>query len=173
MDNICFKFNKEKAIEVILYLANKKAGTIDAITLNKMLFYADEYHLNKYGRPIFGGYYVAMHYGPVPSQIRDLINNKENKKAFSKNEYFIVANREANLEYLSKSDIEALDKSFEICKDISPMNLSDKSHLHKAWKNAWDKHTFYCKSPKIDYSDMIENQDIITSLQSISKIMVF
>ena len=58
MCQIEFNTNVNKAIEVILWLANKING-ISRHKLLKLLFYADEYHLNKYGRPIIGDKYNA------------------------------------------------------------------------------------------------------------------
>ena len=67
-----FRFNKDKANAVILYLAQKDYG-ISKMRLLKYVFFADLYHINKYGRPILGDKYVAMDNGPVLSKLYDML----------------------------------------------------------------------------------------------------
>ncbi|MDM8562335.1 DUF4065 domain-containing protein, partial [Candidatus Marithioploca araucensis] len=57
-----FQFNAKKALEVILWLATKEHNS-GYHALLKTLFFAEEYHLNHYGRPIVGDVYLAMEYG--------------------------------------------------------------------------------------------------------------
>ena len=67
-----FEFNAEKAIEVILYIAEHiKEPTFH--TVSKVLYFADKEHLEKYGRFICGDSYIAMRRGPVPSGVYDLL----------------------------------------------------------------------------------------------------
>lgn len=48
-----FQFNRQKAIEAILYFANaRKQQKLTVLHLLKFLYYADMYHLNKYDRPV-------------------------------------------------------------------------------------------------------------------------
>ena len=42
------------------------------------------------------------------------------------------------MDELSKAEIASLDKSIVEHKDMSPWDLSEKSH-DEAWHNAWDK----------------------------------
>jgi len=50
---IKFKLNKRKAVEAVLwFIKEKKISNMYAIW--KMLFAAEKYHLNTYGRPITG-----------------------------------------------------------------------------------------------------------------------
>lgn len=163
-----FQFNKQKAIEAILYLANKRPS-IDKMSLYKFLFFADIEHLNKYGRPIFGGYYVAMPLGPVPSQIKDLLE-KENNSEFEIIEYMITATRTANTEYLSNSDMEVLDQIYGKFGNYSATQLSNLSHEHSAWINA-RKSNKLKNNNRLDYKDMIDacNSELIEDLEENSK----
>ncbi len=70
--SIRFRFNAKKAVEVILWFAERRPG-ISFHTLLKLLFYADKRHLNRYGRPITGDDYIAMQYGPVASTTYDML----------------------------------------------------------------------------------------------------
>lgn len=40
----------------------------------QILFAADKYHLNKYGRPVIGDYYVKREYGIVPANVENMID---------------------------------------------------------------------------------------------------
>ena len=166
-----FQFNKQKAIEAILYLANKKPS-IDKMSLYKFLFFADYEHLNKYERPIFGGYYVAMPYGPVPSQVKNLLE-KEKHAEFDIDDYMITATRQANLEYLSKSDVEVLDLVYGRLGNYSARQLSNLSHEHIAWKNA-RKANIWRNNNRLDYKDMIDplNEYLIEDLEENSRYIV-
>ncbi len=163
-----FNFNKQKAIEAILYLANKRPS-IDKMSLYKFLFFADVEHLNRYGRPIYGGHYVAMPFGPVPSQVKDILE-KENLPEFDIVDYMITANRQPNTEFLSQSDMEVLDQIYGKLGNFSASALSKLSHEHPAWLNAKNKNTNR-KNNKLDYKDMINphNTDLIEDLEENSR----
>lgn len=151
---ITFKFNENKAIELVLYLANKKSK-IDKLTLLKFIFFADIYHLNKYDRPILGGKYVAMPNGPVASELFDII--KKGNSAFALNKNTILPNREGCEDYFSKSDLEALDYAFNQYSQYSGPELSDLSHEHKAWINAREREPF-SNNPIIHYKDFFDDE---------------
>lgn len=167
-----FQFNKEKAIEAILYLANKRPS-IDKMSLYKFLFFADIEHLNKYGRPIIGDYYVAMPLGPVPSQVKDLLE-KEKHSEFDIDEYMITATRKSNNDYLSQSDMEVLDTIYDKLKNFSARQLSELSHKHPAWINARNCNKFR-NNNRLDYRDMIRdnNKDLIEDLEENSRYILF
>ena len=77
---ICFKVNQEKTLEAVVYVASKVPG-IDIYHTVKTMFYADKKHLNMYARPVLGDLYIKMDNGPVPSLVRDIINNNNTKTA--------------------------------------------------------------------------------------------
>ena len=65
-------FDRDKALEAILYIANSLHNpTFHSIS--KMLYLSDKLHLQDYGRLICGDSYVAMEYGPVPSAIYNMM----------------------------------------------------------------------------------------------------
>lgn len=170
MSKIIFKFNKAKAIEIVLYLSQKNSCKIDKITLFKILFFADEYHLNKYGRPIFGGHYVALPKGPVPSEIDDLISS--DKTNFKITDYWIEPKRDSDINLLSKSDIEAIEYSFNNYSKYSPFELSEISHKHIAWINARKNKSFFKNNPDILYEDIINDKELAEELKYCSQVMV-
>lgn len=167
--SIEFTFNRQKAIEAILYLA-KKRNSIDKMSLFKFLFFADIEHLNVFGRPIFGGYYVAMPLGPVPSQLCDLLAH-ENCEDFDIVGYWITANREPNLDWLSQTDIDMLDLVYGKLGNKTPRELSNLSHEHIGWINA-NKLNTGRKNNRIDFKDLIRNKEHIEELEETSKYIV-
>ncbi len=63
---IDFPFNREKSICSMLYICNMLGGEWDKYSLLKILYFAEQKHLVKYGRPITGDNIIAMDFGPVP-----------------------------------------------------------------------------------------------------------
>ena len=62
---------------MILYVASKlQETTFHRIV--KLLYFADKLHLERYGRFITGDRYIAMEYGPVPSNVYDMLKAARN-----------------------------------------------------------------------------------------------
>src|ERR1700733_11781409 len=69
-----FKFDFDKFLAVLEYLASKGVPELSKYKICKLMFLADKYHLVRYGRPIIGDRYCALPYGPVPSMSLNYIN---------------------------------------------------------------------------------------------------
>lgn len=141
-----FRLNKDKAVNSLLYVVSKLAKA-DKHKTFKILYFADQLHLTQYGRPIMGDSYVKMEYGPVPSFVKNVVDEQieglEEVVAVY-NRMFIKPIQEADLDQLSASDIECLDECIKDCATESFGALTDKSHDF-AYNNAvWT----------IDYLDM-------------------
>ena len=140
-------FKQDVAIQAILYILKRMGGTCDIHKCHKILYFADNEHLSKYGRSITGDAYVRMDFGPVPTCIYDLF------KAVRGNSYFashvddvrencfhfvnnkdIVAVASPDMSYLSESDVEMLDKYIDQLKDKGFDEVSDASHGY-AWSH--------------------------------------
>lgn len=140
-------FKRESAINALLYLANKlteMGQECEMMKLFKLLYFADQEHLNKYGRTITGDKYIAMEKGPVPSETYHIVQaNRKDDYAISRyaacddfevEEWFrIRPSKEANTDYLSESDIEVLDNVLLKYGKKSSHELSQLSHNY-AWK---------------------------------------
>ncbi|RKZ52352.1 MAG: hypothetical protein DRR16_12390 [Candidatus Parabeggiatoa sp. nov. 3] len=115
LNELNFSLTQKKALEVILWLATKKPN-IGYHALLKTLFFAEEYHLNHYGRPIVGDVYLAMAYGPVASTTYDILKQEalaiellDDDLPFDNVDKKITPLRKPDLRQLSPSDIEALE----------------------------------------------------------------
>ncbi|OQY50618.1 MAG: hypothetical protein DRR08_16485 [Candidatus Parabeggiatoa sp. nov. 2] len=175
-NRIEFQFNAQKALEVILWLATKKPN-IGYHALLKTLFFAEEYHLNHYGRTIVGDVYLAMDYGPVASTTYDLLKQEalavellDEDLPFENVHKKITPLRKPDLRKLSPSDIEALEYAVSQYGHYDFKRLTDITHQHPAWKKAreHDEH-----NPRMDYKDFLKESDdeIIQDLIDNSKLM--
>lgn len=149
-----FKFDKEKCTSVLSYII-QNLETADFLRVFKVLYFAEQKHLVRFGRPIVGDNYIAMKHGPVPSNIYNELGKIENgigkmidnlmKNNVSFSDYFEVKNNnegksifsKINLDFdaISLSELTCLDESLEENKKLSFNQLSNKSHDY-AWKKA-------------------------------------
>lgn len=134
---IAFDFDQSKAIETILYLA-RRISRSDRYKICKMLYLADKTSLEKYGRFIFGESYSAMEQGATPSKSYDLLKEvtEEYGGDLRVDGNAVVALRDANLDYLSESDIECLDQTIAVY-DRKPQKMYRDAH-DDAWEKAWE-----------------------------------
>lgn len=141
-----FKFNADKASQACLYILERTGGKLDFHKLFKILFFADSNHLAKYGRPISGDVYIAMHNGPVPANLYDLLKALRPGSYVSPNtnigeyfdvhsKHFVTARLNCNTELLSETDMEELNQSIAENIYLDFNYLTQKSHS-TAWKSA-------------------------------------
>lgn len=148
------KYDVEKLKAVTLYIL-KKCGATDYIHLFKILYFAEKEHYADYGKRITMDTFIAMEHGPVPSFLYDalkLVTKQEKANSTSllwvianaitpgsaELNYYFAAAEEPDMDELSKAEIASLDKSIAEHKDMSPWDLSEKSH-DEAWHDAWDR----------------------------------
>lgn len=137
-------FNYDKALNAMLYVANRVEKR-DIHKIFKILYFADMSHLLHYGRAITGDRYIAMQYGPVPSSIYDMVKIvrgvswyvDDNLKAFfSIDGDKMTPLRDADMSYLSATDVLELDASIEKYAALDFGAMTRVSH-GMAWDNAW------------------------------------
>jgi len=136
---IIFDFQREKAIESILYIA-KRAADPTFHSINKLLYFADKTSLERYGRFICGDDYYAMRWGPVPSNTYNLMKEAADDKDFPFNVEgnTIIPSRDAETDLLSESDIECLNASLRLYGDAPFWRRQEVSH-DEAYKEAWGR----------------------------------
>jgi len=140
--------NVSRTKALILYVLNH-FHTVDIHKVFKILYFADRYHLVNYGRSITKDTYHAMDFGGVPSEIYDVFKIvRGDRKAYSElvgfeGSFKFISKMEVtpiekpDLDELSASEIESLDKSIKENKDLNFSQLKEKSH-DKAWKEAYN-----------------------------------
>lgn len=140
-------FDKQKLIEMLLYILGKTGG-LDHYHAFKILYFAEMKHLAKWGSGFVPDMFCALPYGPVPSALYDAVKELNNPfLSLSKSlaeavqlagedaPNVLLAKRNADLLFLSKSELEALDQSIEENKSLTFGQLKMKSH-DSAWAEA-------------------------------------
>ena len=128
------EYNLQKVKEIMLYILNK-VGDIDYYKLMKMIFCADRNNLLVWAEPITNLKYTAKEHGPVPQVIyKEITRSKSHNDGIYGgimsfvDEYNIHAEREADLNYLSKTDIESIDKAILSLKDKDWEKIEEELH---------------------------------------------
>lgn len=118
-------YQYEKVTQALNYLIRKSPNnSLDKVHLIKMTWAADRYHLRKYGRLVTEDNYFAMSKGPVASLALDIINESTDyllpeeylpytTSYLKRQEHSVQSKRETEREYLSDSDVEALDFAWD------------------------------------------------------------
>ena len=139
---------------VVLYIVDK-CGETDCFHIFKILYFADREHYAVYGRRIVNDTFHAMKNGPVPSALYNAIKDVTGKEplpvysklktissalreADSMYDHYICAVEKPDMDELSASDIEMLDKSIAANLPRTFGELSGKSH-DEAWMAAFRK----------------------------------
>jgi uncharacterized phage-associated protein len=138
-----FRFDPQIMCEVILYIAEQlRQPSFQQIA--SILYLADKLHLTRYGRFITGDRYIAMEYGPVPSNIYDMLKAArsingpiadELTPGFSvQDERIVIPHRAADLDWISDSERECLDETIAQYGALSFRQLTEVSH-DTAWQS--------------------------------------
>ena len=145
-------FDKQKLTEIVLYILNKTNG-LDYYHVFKVIYFANIVHLAKYGFRMTTDEFCALPDGPVPSILYNCIKDDaahcdtELKsmiaecvdKGTDDAYYMLTAKRPADMDYLSKAEVEEIDKSIKENARLPYGDLKAKSHgaeWHKAFYNA-------------------------------------
>jgi hypothetical protein len=137
MAGIGLGFSQEKAIEAILFVANRiPHPTFHSIS--KVFYFADKLSLERYGRFISGDSYFAMEHGPVPSETYGIMQVAPANGffGFRVEGYNVFPLRDADMDCLSESDIECLDHSVRE-HGPKPFRVLKKESHDQAYKRAW------------------------------------
>jgi uncharacterized phage-associated protein len=145
---IHLRFDLKKATQSINFLAIKSHGEIDKIKVVKLIYFADRFHLRKYGRPITNDEYWAMGWGPVNSNVLDIadmsrfLGEMEREYACqyieSSGLNIIKSIREVDTKVFSQTDIEALSWAWGTFGHHDGFALADLSHHYPEWEKFKD-----------------------------------
>lgn len=161
-----FEINYAKTIEAILYVLSK-GSAVNMYNVLKIMFEADKTHLNLHGRPVTGDSYVKMEHGTVPSNIFDMFKGDPTALAeleieefpFEKiGQYTLKAKRGPNLDYLSESDVEAINAGIDKYFGRKFGEVKDINHSEKCWIESE-------MNQRIEFELIIENEDVLKSLK--------
>lgn len=160
---LTFNFDVDKFVNAAAYLV-ERCPEVTKMKLFKLLYYADKEHLLTYGRPIIGDRYIKMEWGPVPSRGYNIVKH-DDRASSEESELFdgyigvqgkdLFVKTTPNLDYLSESDIEALDATIQRYGRLTACQLSNLSHREAAWSKAepsadLDYRLFFANRPDAD-----------------------
>jgi uncharacterized phage-associated protein len=138
---------REIIINTLLYIVQQLGGVVDFHRVFKVLYFADEKHLARYGTAINPDRYEVKQYGPVPSMAYEVLKSLrgegfmvELRHEFAPyfeliNRYTVKAKAEPNMDYLSESEVMCLDESIEENRHLTFNGRTGKSH-DPAYNNA-------------------------------------
>lgn len=140
---------KLKAI-LLFFCANTDPRFLGKVKLMKLFYFLDFVHLKRYGKPVTFDTYVNLEHGPIPSTIKNLVDDVcsdpdssiladtvycENKEGSMISR--ILAKRkpsENDLKLFSKTELDALGA---VCERFGSQNtkyIEDASHEEAPWK---------------------------------------
>ena len=168
MRRLHFKFDWQKATQALVYFVGKEGGRINKMKSLKLIYFADRYHLRKYGRLITNDNYLAMQHGPVPSTTKDiaeandyldeLVYEYSREYIEPVNNLVLEAINEIDETVLSESDLEALEFAWNTFGHLNQYELRDQTHLYPEWlKYAADLDSASCLP--IDILDFLQDPD--------------
>ncbi|MCM1067019.1 MAG: Panacea domain-containing protein [Muribaculaceae bacterium] len=140
-------FDSKKLTELVLYILCKTGGA-DFYHVFKILYFAEMKHLAKWGSGIVPDEFCALKYGPVPTHLYDAVKELGHSRMKLSDELsdvvkfagedapnVLLPKRDANVNFLSKSEIDALDQSITEHESMTFGQLMRKSH-DAAWDEA-------------------------------------
>lgn len=166
-----FSFSHRKVTQALNFFALKAGRSINKMKALKLVYFADRYHLRKYGRPVVGDEYVAMNYGPVASgtkdvaEMSDFLGEEEARyarKFIEPSESGLAYSSVADMDekVFSESDREALRFAWDRFGRVEKYALSKLTHRYPDWK----KHEAALKSKVVsrvpmNYRDFLQDPE--------------
>lgn len=135
---ISHPFDEEKATQAAAFLAAKLGRQVNYLKLMKLLYLADRDALKKWGRPICGGPYVSMDYGPLISPAYDAVKNPPGSgefpiwsTTFQKVGYDVELRAGAGVEFdsLSQAEVELLENIILRFGQMNQFDLVRYTHV--------------------------------------------
>lgn len=141
------EISARKILQLLYYIQKSSANTDfcgGIMYLIKIMFFADRYHLRKYGVTASGDVYYAMKRGPVASVALNLLHNRRSNYVNSAEagiedeveaiDEYTVRIKEQNDDELSESVKEAVNFALDHFGKFDQFKLSDISHIYPEWK---------------------------------------
>ena len=141
---VSFSFSHRKTTQCLNSFARRAGVELNKMKALKLLYFADRYHLRRYGRPISGDKYFAMPFGPVASGAKDLaemdVYLSDDERSYAGQfitpvdsySYRSIAEIDDNV--LSQSDREALGWAWTSFGHLNQFELADLTHEYPEWK---------------------------------------
>ena len=135
-----FRFGTRKIVEAAATLLRSEAcRRMSYLRLLKLLYIADRESLRERGRPIVGTRPVAMNYGPVLSEVLDLVNGQHPDEAIwsefiRKDGYAVALDKDPGVLALSRREIAKLTETAEEYRTWDDWQIVNHTHSFDEWK---------------------------------------
>lgn len=93
MKPVAFHFDQTKLVHALAYFASKGVNDLTKLKAAKLVYFVDKRHLWKFGRPVVGGPYFCMPFGPVPSRALQTMNDVIDAKEIEAESFDAASNR--------------------------------------------------------------------------------
>ena len=151
-----------KALEVILWLAERSKNNLDVYRMVKAVFFADKWHVARYGRPIVGDDYRAAMWGPLGQVVYNLLRrepfevlalglNGDPPFRVHAGTFKVEADRGPSGDWLSQSDVAALEHGYLHVRAKSFDELVRETHEDPAWVRS--------EGDIMDYRDFLSDDE--------------
>jgi uncharacterized phage-associated protein len=140
---IQFRFHPEKAVEAAAVLLKLHGKPMKYLGLLKMLYIADRIALQRMEQPITGDHYVSMNYGPVLSDVYDLIKGKPvddalplwSKFISPRNENHVFLVNDPGDDDLCEEEEEILQEVYQSFGHLNPFHVAEWTHDLPEWQD--------------------------------------
>lgn len=160
------KFDVRKATQVMNLLLTLKWSYLDKLSVLKLIWLADRYHLRTFWKPILNDIYFAMEMWPVASGVKyifdldtDALTTDEInyiKTYLKKFSFKIISNKAVDYSMLSESNVEVIKMIYSNFWNNNSSKLVDITHKYPEWKKFEDDIKRW-RISKMDYIDFFEN----------------
>jgi uncharacterized phage-associated protein len=173
---IKFSFNLLKTLQASKVLLQKHAGgRMEPVRLLKLLYIVDRELLAETGKTLTGDSAVAMKYGPVLVNVRQLINgNGADASLWNSvihkegHEVAIASDSQLGVGKLAKSELRKLDEVSARYSETISEDLIEITHDFAEWINAFDANNPESSNP-MEWEKALEDQgaaDLIEEIES-------
>lgn len=130
------RFNQKKTTQAAARFLALAGGRMNYMKLIKLLYLTDRGALLRWGRPVSGDKYFLMKFGPVLSEVHDLITEVPSpgeesfwtKHISPPSNYEIELKAEPGNDELSKAEGKLIDEIFSAYGHYDPFDLVDLLH---------------------------------------------
>jgi len=165
--NIGFHFAYKKAVQVLNFFAAQNGGEIEKLHALKLVFFADRYHLRKYGRPITNDQYWAMKLGPVPSGVKDIfeLDSGSSVERHYAERFFEHGSRRHSIRSTAPVDTTVLSESDQDALHFAwrsfgrGYGIVEKAHRYPEWHRHEATLKGGCSRVPMDYADFLEEPE--------------
>ncbi len=141
--SIQYQFHPEKAVEAAAMFLKLHEKPMHYLGLLKLLYMADRIALERIEQPITGDHYVSMKYGPVLSDVYDLIKGKTVDGAFPiwsqsispRSDHKVSLISDPGRDELCEEEEEIITEVFNSCGDYDRFDLAMLTHDFPEWQN--------------------------------------